>query len=90
MKRHEMKFELEVKMEFWKKWLLVRMSTVLLFDVTEVQLEELGIDDLVKINEESSCDESACAIVENGRKVIANVVATQIPIHQKYGGVIDK
>lgn len=37
---------------------------------------------------ESSCDESACAIVENGRKVIANVVATQIPIHQKYGGVI--
>ena len=57
MKRHEMKFELEVKMEFWKKWLLVRMSTVLLFDVTEVQLEELGIDDLVKINEESSWDE---------------------------------
>ena len=37
---------------------------------------------------ESSCDESACAIVENGRKVISNVVATQIPIHQKYGGVI--
>lgn len=37
---------------------------------------------------ESSCDESACAIIENGRKVIANVVATQIPIHQKYGGVI--
>ena len=37
---------------------------------------------------ESSCDESACAIVENGRNVIANVVATQIPIHQKYGGVI--
>jgi len=37
---------------------------------------------------ESSCDESACAIVENGRKIISNVVATQIPIHQKYGGVI--
>ena len=37
---------------------------------------------------ESSCDESACAIVENGRRVISNVVATQIPIHQKYGGVI--
>lgn len=44
-------------MEFWKKWLLVRMLTVLLFDVIEVQLEELGIDDLVKINGESSCDE---------------------------------
>lgn len=37
---------------------------------------------------ESSCDESACAIVENGRTVISNVIATQIPIHQKYGGVI--
>ena len=51
-----MKFELEVKMEFWKKWLLVRMLTVLLFEMIEIQLEELGIDNLVKINEESSCD----------------------------------
>lgn len=46
-----MKFELEVKMEFWKKWLLVRMLTVLLFEMIEIQL-----DNLVKINEESSCD----------------------------------
>ena len=51
-----MKFVLEVKMEFWKKWLLVRMLTVLLFEMIEIQLEELGIDNLVKINEESSCD----------------------------------
>lgn len=33
------------------------MLTVLLFDTIEIQLEELGIDDLVKINERSSCDE---------------------------------
>ena len=37
---------------------------------------------------ESSCDETACAIVEDGRKVIANVVATQIKTHEKFGGVV--
>ncbi len=37
---------------------------------------------------ESSCDETACAIVKGGREVIANVVASQIKIHQAYGGVI--
>ena len=37
---------------------------------------------------ESSCDETACAIVRGGREVIANIVASQISIHEKYGGVI--
>lgn len=37
---------------------------------------------------ESSCDETACAIVKGGRKVISNVVASQIKIHEEYGGVI--
>jgi len=37
---------------------------------------------------ESSCDETACAIVKNGREVIANIVASQIKTHEKYGGVI--
>lgn len=37
---------------------------------------------------ESSCDETACAIVQGGRKVIANVVASQIKTHEQYGGVI--
>ena len=37
---------------------------------------------------ESSCDETACAIVKGGRDVLANVVASQIKIHEKYGGVI--
>ena len=37
---------------------------------------------------ESSCDETAMAIVENGRKVISNVVYTQIAIHTLYGGVV--
>ena len=37
---------------------------------------------------ESSCDETACAIVQGGRKVVANVVASQIKTHEQYGGVI--
>lgn len=37
---------------------------------------------------ETSCDETACAIVKNGREVISNIVASQIKTHEKYGGVI--
>ena len=37
---------------------------------------------------ESSCDETAAAVVKNGREVISNVVATQIEIHRQYGGVV--
>lgn len=37
---------------------------------------------------ESSCDETACAIVKSGRQVLANVVASQIKIHEEFGGVI--
>ncbi len=37
---------------------------------------------------ETSCDETACAVVENGRKVISNVVASQVNTHQRFGGVV--
>ena len=37
---------------------------------------------------ESSCDDTAAAVVKNGREVLSNVIASQIPIHQKYGGVV--
>lgn len=37
---------------------------------------------------ESSCDETAAAIVKNGREVISNVVATQIKTHREFGGVV--
>ena len=37
---------------------------------------------------ESSCDETACAIVEDGKNILSNVVATQIPFHQIYKGVV--
>jgi N6-L-threonylcarbamoyladenine synthase len=37
---------------------------------------------------ETSCDETAAAIVENGSRIISNVVASQIDIHARYGGVV--
>lgn len=37
---------------------------------------------------ESSCDETAAAVVRNGREVLSNVVHTQIPLHRQYGGVV--
>lgn len=37
---------------------------------------------------ESSCDETAAAVVKNGRTVLSNVINTQIELHKKYGGVV--
>ena len=37
---------------------------------------------------ESSCDETAAAVVVNGREVLSNIIATQIETHKAYGGVV--
>ncbi len=37
---------------------------------------------------ETSCDDTACSVVKNGRQVLSNVVASQIDIHKLYGGVV--
>jgi len=37
---------------------------------------------------ESSCDETGAALVQDGRKLLSNVVASQIEIHNRYGGVV--
>ena len=37
---------------------------------------------------ESSCDETAAAVIEDGRKIISSVVATQVEEHKLYGGVV--
>ena len=41
--------------------------------------------DVIVLAIESSCDETAVAIVKNGREVMANVISTQIDIHKKFG-----
>lgn len=37
---------------------------------------------------ESSCDETSAAILEDGRTVLSSLVSTQIPVHEKFGGVV--
>lgn len=44
--------------------------------------------DIYTLGIESSCDETSVAIVKNGREILSNIIDTQIPIHEKYGGVV--
>lgn len=44
--------------------------------------------DIIVLGIESSCDETSVAIVKNGRDVLSNVINTQIPIHERFGGVV--
>jgi N6-L-threonylcarbamoyladenine synthase len=53
----------------------------------EVIIGESGRDTII-LALESSCDETACAIVKNGREVLSNVVASQIKTHMQFGGVV--
>lgn len=64
------------------------MEKECLFSGKKVQVGiDSGYDNYIMAIE-SSCDETACAIVKNGREVVANVVASQIKTHEKFGGVI--
>jgi len=43
---------------------------------------------LLTLAVETSCDETSAAVLENGRKVLSNIVYSQIDIHKRYGGVV--
>ena len=44
--------------------------------------------DIVILAIESSCDETAAAVVKNGREVLSNIISSQIALHTLYGGVV--
>ena len=46
------------------------------------------MDNALILGIESSCDETAAAVVRNGREVLANIVASQVDWHRQYGGVV--
>ena len=46
------------------------------------------MEDILILGIESSCDETAAAVVKNGREVLSNVINSQIEIHKRYGGVV--
>ena len=45
-------------------------------------------NDTIILAIESSCDETAVAVIKNGHEMLSNVVSTQIEIHRRYGGVV--
>ncbi len=47
-----------------------------------------GVEILRILGIETSCDETAVAVLEDGRKVIVDLVASQIDVHKKFGGVV--
>ena len=44
--------------------------------------------DVLILGIESSCDETAAAVVKNGREILSNVIASQADFHEQYGGVV--
>mgnify|MGYP000709309687 CR=1 FL=1 len=45
-------------------------------------------EEILTLAIESSCDETSAAVLRGGREVLANIISTQIPVHQKFGGVV--
>jgi N6-L-threonylcarbamoyladenine synthase len=56
--------------------------------ILEGSMQHLIMPDAYILGIESSCDETAAAVVRSGEQVISNVVASQIATHQPYGGVV--
>ena len=48
----------------------------------------MSAQDILILGVESSCDETAAAVVKNGREVLSNVISSQIALHTIYGGVV--
>lgn len=44
--------------------------------------------DVIILAVESSCDETSIAVIKNGREVLSNIIASQIEIHRRFGGVV--
>jgi N6-L-threonylcarbamoyladenine synthase len=51
-------------------------------------LTAVGASPRLVLGIETSCDETAAALVEDGRRVLSDVVSTQVDIHQRWGGVV--
>ena len=44
--------------------------------------------EMITLGIETSCDETAASVLRGGREILSNVISTQIPLHQKFGGVV--
>jgi tRNA N6-adenosine threonylcarbamoyltransferase len=46
------------------------------------------IDGMLVLGIETSCDETAAAVIRDGREIVSSVISSQVPIHKRYGGVV--
>ena len=46
------------------------------------------MEKILTLGIETSCDETAAAVIRGGREILSNIISTQIPLHQKFGGVV--
>ncbi len=59
------------------------------FDRMKIKFQELRHkNDVLILSIESSCDETSISVVKNGREVLSNIIASQIEIHRRFGGVV--
>lgn len=59
------------------------------FELAQEKFNELkNKKNAIIVGIESSCDETSVAVVKNGRELVSNVIATQIDIHKRFGGVV--
>ena len=58
-------------------------------DIAKAKFKELkDKKDVLVLGIESSCDETSISVVKNGREILSNIVASQIEIHKRFGGVV--
>ncbi len=58
------------------------------FSSTDLEGINMEDKDILILAIESSCDETAAAVVKNGREVLSNIISSQIELHKLYGGVV--
>ncbi len=69
---------------------MIRTGTASTFEKSNcgpVPLEN-NSDDVIILGIETSCDETAAAVIRNGRQVLSNVISSQVPLHTLFGGVV--
>src|SRR5258708_35290781 len=48
----------------------------------------LLLKNMLVLGIESSCDETACSVVRDGKEILSNVVSSQVGLHEVFGGVV--
>ena len=66
----------------------VEKDGVIFMSIKDEAASKAGDGDVTILAIESSCDETAAAVVRNGREVLSNIISSQIALHTVYGGVV--